>query len=71
MAPEPEYVSALPARSTRGRRMHALLEDEDSADEEFWNQDAFAEEEGDDAYESESEEQDVFCLLYTSDAADE
>ena len=27
--------------------MHALLEDEDSADEEFWNQDAFAEESGD------------------------
>ncbi len=39
--------------------MHALLEDEDSADEEFWNQDAFAEESGDDAYESEEEEEDV------------
>ena len=48
---------ALPKRSTRGLRMNKLLEDEDSADEEFWNQDAFAEEEGDDAYESESEEQ--------------
>ena len=36
--------------------MHAQLEDEDSADEEFWNQDAFAEESGDDAYESEEEE---------------
>ena len=36
---------ALPKRSTRGLRMNKLLEDEDSADEEFWNQDAFAEEE--------------------------
>jgi len=59
MAQEPEYVSALPARSTRGRRMHTLLEDEDSADEEFWNQDAFAEESGDEEYESEVEEEDV------------
>jgi len=60
MAPEePKYVSALPARSTRGRRMHTLLEDEDSADEEFWNQDAFAEESGDEEYESEEEEEDV------------
>ena len=41
-------------------RMNKLLEDEDSADEEFWNQDAFAEEEDDEKYESESEEADVF-----------
>ena len=39
--------------------MSALLEDEDSADEAFWGQDAFAEESGDDEYESESEEVDV------------
>ena len=51
---------ALPKRSTRGLRMNKLLEDEDSADEEFWNQDAFAEEEDDEKYESESEEADVF-----------
>ena len=51
---------ALPKRSTRGLRMNKLLEDEDSADEEFWNQDAFAEEEDDAKYESESEEADVF-----------
>jgi vacuolar protein sorting-associated protein 72 len=55
----PVYVSALPSRSTRGKRMSALLEDEDSADEAFWGQDAFAEESGDDEYESESEEVDV------------
>ena len=40
--------------------MNKLLEDEDSADEEFWNQDAFAEEEDDGQYESESEQEDVF-----------
>ena len=51
---------ALPKRSTRGLRMNKLLEDEDSADEEFWNQDAFAEEEDGEKYESESEEADVF-----------
>ena len=39
--------------------MQTLLEDEDSADEAFWGQDAFAEESGDDEYESESEEVDV------------
>ena len=53
-------AAALPKRSTRGLRMNKLLEDEDSADEEFWNQDAFADESGDDAYESESEREDVF-----------
>ena len=56
----PRYVSALPSRSTRGRRLATLLEDEDSADEAFWNQDALAEESGDDAYESEEEPEDVF-----------
>ena len=77
-ADAPRYVSALPSRSTRGRRLATLLEDEDSADEAFWNQDALAEESGDDAYESEEEPEDVFeddfdesessesCLLYTS-----
>ena len=51
---------SLPKRSTRGLRMNKLLEDEDSADEEFWNQDAFAEESEDEKYVSESEEADVF-----------
>ena len=59
-ADAPRYVSALPSRSTRGRRLATLLEDEDSADEAFWNQDALAEESGDDAYESEEEPEDVF-----------
>ena len=50
----------LPPRSTRGRRMTRMLEDEDSADEEFWNQDAFKEEHEDSEYESEEEVADVF-----------
>ena len=58
---------ALPKRSTRGLRMNKLLEDEDSADEEFWNQDAFAEEENDEKYESESEEADVFDADFDDD----
>ena len=58
---------ALPKRSTRGQRMNKLLEDEDSADEEFWNQDAFAEEEGDGVYESESEKEDVFDSDFDED----
>ncbi|KAK9807329.1 hypothetical protein WJX73_002410 [Symbiochloris irregularis] len=54
----------LPERSTRGTRVAQLLEDEGSADEEFWNQDFFAEEEqGDAEYNSsnasEAEEPDV------------
>ncbi len=37
-----------------------LLEDQESADEEFWNQDFFAEEEKDQEFEaSESEQEDV------------
>jgi vacuolar protein sorting-associated protein 72 len=47
--------------------MNKLLEDEDSADEEFWNQDAFAEEENDEKYESESEEADVFDADFDDD----
>lgn len=47
--------------------MNKLLEDEDSADEEFWNQDAFAEEEGDGVYESESEKEDVFDSDFDED----
>ena len=47
--------------------MNKLLEDEDSADEEFWNQDAFAEEEDDGQYESESEQADVFDADFDDD----
>ena len=46
--------------------MTKLLEDEDSADEEFWGQDAFAEESDDNAYESESEKEDVFDSTSTT-----
>ena len=59
--------TALPKRSTRGLRMNKLLEDEDSADEEFWGQDAFAEESGDEEYSSESEEADVFDKDFDDD----
>ena len=50
----------LPERATRGKRLRAALEDEDAnADEEFWNQEFFAEEGQDEDYKSEKEEEDV------------
>ena len=48
----------LPARGTRGNRMTALVAEEDSADEEFWQQDFFAEEGKDQEYEKSSEGED-------------
>jgi vacuolar protein sorting-associated protein 72 len=50
----------LPERATRGKRLRAALEDEEqNADEEFWNQEFFAEEAKDEDYKSEREEEDV------------
>ncbi|KAK9914991.1 hypothetical protein WJX75_003400 [Coccomyxa subellipsoidea] len=49
----------LPNRATRGKRLEKLLEEEDSADEEFWNQDFFQEEKADDEYSTESSEESV------------
>lgn len=50
----------LPARSTRGKRIAKLIEEEDEDDQEFWNQEAWQEEAVDDDYKSETEEEDVF-----------
>lgn len=51
----------LPQRTTRGRRMGAVaaLQDEE-ADQEFWNQEFFAEDDHDEEYETESEPEDRF-----------
>lgn len=58
MIPPPR---ALPQRTTRGKRMGALsIPEDDDADEDFWNQEFFAEEERDDRYETESEPEDRF-----------
>ena len=51
--------------------MTRMLEDEDSADEEFWNQDAFKEEQNDEAYESEEEVADVFDADFDEEESDE
>ena len=48
----------LPARGTRGNRMNTLIAEEDSADEDFWQQDFFAEEGKDVEYEKSSEGED-------------
>jgi hypothetical protein len=50
----------LPQRSTRGKRMQAMIdEEEEVADNEFWNQEFFAEEGADEEYAAESESEDV------------
>ncbi|PSC70422.1 SWR1 complex subunit 2-like [Micractinium conductrix] len=49
---------ALPSRTTRGARMGKAEAEE--GDEEFWNQEFFAEEANDDRYETESEPEDRF-----------
>jgi len=51
----------LPQRTTRGRRMGtaAALQDEE-ANQEFWDQEFFAEEDQDEVYETESEPEDKF-----------
>lgn len=48
----------LPARGTRGNRMNTLIAEEDSADEDFWQQEFFAEEGKDVEYEKSSEGED-------------
>lgn len=49
----------LPSRSTRGKRIQQALEDENDADNEFWNQEFFAEEQEDIEYEASDEGEDV------------
>lgn len=49
----------LPSRSTRGSRLKGLLDEQDSADEDFWKQEFFSEEARDDKYRTESESEDV------------
>jgi vacuolar protein sorting-associated protein 72 len=52
---------SLPQRTTRGQRMGDLgVPDDDDADNEFWNQEFFAEEAADERYETESEPEDRF-----------
>ncbi|KAK8629068.1 hypothetical protein V6N13_077925 [Hibiscus sabdariffa] len=55
------------SRSTRGRRMTKLLDDEVEEDELFWNQEAFKEEENDSNYDEEPEVADVFDSDFDED----
>lgn len=48
----------LPNRGTRGNRLTALVAEEDSADENFWQQEFFAEENKDEEYEKSSDGED-------------
>jgi len=56
---ETEDQKRLPSRSTRGRRLHDLVGEEATADEEFWRQDFFADVEDDAEYYQEAEEEDI------------
>uniref|UniRef100_K3X7B2 Vps72/YL1 N-terminal domain-containing protein n=1 Tax=Globisporangium ultimum (strain ATCC 200006 / CBS 805.95 / DAOM BR144) TaxID=431595 RepID=K3X7B2_GLOUD len=49
----------LPARSSRGTRITKLVGEEAEADETFWGQDAWREDEEDDDYSTEEEEEDI------------
>lgn len=65
--PELEYDAkekreryVLPERSTRGTRIHVVMEDEEKKlDEDFWQQEFFQEETADQDYKTETEEEDV------------
>ncbi|CAA7404422.1 unnamed protein product [Spirodela intermedia] len=55
------------SRSTRGKRMTKLLDEEVEDDEQFWNQDALKEEENDDSYEEEAEAVDEYDSDFDDD----
>ena len=46
-------------RATRGKRFRRVLEEEHEADEEFWGQDFFREDDEDDVYLTESDQASV------------
>lgn len=64
---EPVGKRELPARGTRGNRMNSLLQkqanefEQEEGDQEFWNQQFFADEERDEVYKTESEKADSFA----------
>jgi hypothetical protein len=57
----PAAVLSRGVRANRGSRMNSLIGEEEDADEAFWGQDFFKEEEEvDEEYEAEEEQKDVF-----------
>ena len=56
----PPTTKALPSRSTRGRRMGALVGEEAEADESFWGQDAWNADDSDFDMQGEKEQKDKF-----------
>lgn len=52
---EPEARVILPDRTTRGRRLRSVVDEEEAeADEAFWGQAALAESDGDEGYSSQA-----------------
>ncbi|XP_021298318.1 SWR1 complex subunit 2 isoform X2 [Herrania umbratica] len=65
---EETHVFLDPAsRTTKGKRMTKLLDEEAEEDELFWNQEAFKEEDNDTNYEEEQEVADVFDSDFDED----
>ncbi|KAK3120785.1 hypothetical protein QOZ80_8BG0641770 [Eleusine coracana subsp. coracana] len=58
------------SRTTRGKRITKLLEDEIEQDEVFWNQDALKDEEHDDNYEEEQDAGDEFDSDFGEDESE-
>ncbi|XP_024539617.1 SWR1 complex subunit 2 [Selaginella moellendorffii] len=59
------------ARATRGKRLTKLLDDEVEADNSFWGQEAFKEENNDKEYQEEAEEVDEFDSDFDQDEGPE
>ncbi|KAF1773014.1 hypothetical protein JG687_00010606 [Phytophthora cactorum] len=64
---EPRKV--LPARNSRGTRIHKLIGEEAEADASFWGQSAWQEEGEDEDYSTEAEEEDVVDSDFDDDEA--
>ncbi|DAZ95964.1 TPA: hypothetical protein N0F65_009265 [Lagenidium giganteum] len=58
-AKEETGVKRLPARASRGTRINKLIGEEAEADETFWGQDVWRDEEDDEDYSTEEEEEDT------------
>ncbi len=61
----------LPVRTTRGKRMNALLGEAAEADSEFWGQNFFAEEQRDEVYEQSDSETSVYDSDFSEQEPDD
>ncbi|XP_017224310.1 SWR1 complex subunit 2-like isoform X2 [Daucus carota subsp. sativus] len=69
-AEQPVFLDRA-SRTTRGKRLTKLVDDEIEEDEQFWNQDALKEEAEDTNYQEEGEAADVFDSDFDEDEPDQ